>query len=71
MLVTPDGAELVTLNETGSAIWSTLVESQSSSSIADRLHEQLGTDRETLEHDAELFLGELLTATVVIAEDEA
>lgn len=68
MLVTPDGAQLLTLNPTGSAIWDGLAHHDTAEALARHLRERhAGIELERLEQDVAAFLAELLRAAVVVA----
>jgi hypothetical protein len=69
MLVAPDGAELITLNPTGTAVWDALADAREPDEIAARLHETRGdVALDVLEADVRAFLAELEEASLVVAE---
>ena len=74
VLVTPEGDELLTLNESGSVIWDALAEPGDAKTIAGRVRDRFPVDADVLEADAAAFLAELTAATVVVEDsgpDEA
>lgn len=68
VLVTPDGAELLTLNETGSAVWDALAGGADVDDLVERLSGALSVDADTLRSDLRGFLGELHAAGVIATD---
>ena len=69
MLVAADGAELVTLNPTGTAVWDELEREHEPAAIAQRLHEtRPDVALDELESDVRTFLTELVEASLVVRE---
>ena len=65
MLVTPDGTELLTLNETGSHLWDRLADPATLEDLVERLAEEFEVDRALLEEDAQSFVEELRAVAVI------
>ena len=69
VLVTPDGVELLTLNETGTILWRRLAEPATADELAGRLAESFDVDVGVLAQDAAAFVDELRAASVVVEID--
>ncbi len=56
---------LITINETGAAIWDALPEAENEEAIVDKLYEQFDAERDELRKDVDEFLDKLRELNVI------
>ncbi len=56
---------LITINETGAAIWDALPEAENEEAIVDKLYEQFDAERDELRKDVDEFLDKLRELKVI------
>ncbi len=56
---------LITINETGAAIWDALPEAENEEAIVDKLYEQFDAERDELRKDVDEFLDKLKELNVI------
>ncbi len=56
---------LITINETGAAIWDALPEAENEEAIVDKLYEQFDAERDELRRDVDEFLDKLREMNII------
>ncbi len=56
---------LITINETGAAIWDVLPEAENEEAIVDKLYEQFDAERDELRKDVDEFLDKLREMDII------
>lgn len=56
---------LITINETGAAIWDALPEADNEDAIVDKLYEQFDAERDELRKDVDEFLDKLRELNII------
>ncbi len=56
---------LITINETGAAIWDALPEAENEDAIVDKLYEQFDAERDELRKDVDEFLDKLRELNII------
>ncbi len=56
---------LITINDTGAAIWDALPEAENEEAIVDKLYEQFDAERDELRKDVDEFLDKLRELNVI------
>ncbi len=56
---------LITINETGAAIWDALPEAENEEAIVDKLYEQFDAERDELRKDVDEFLDKLREMDII------
>ncbi len=56
---------LITINETGAAIWDVLPEAENEEAIVDKLYEQFDAERDELRKDVDEFLDKLRELNII------
>ena len=56
---------LITINETGAAIWDALPEAENEEAIVDKLYEQFDAERDELRKDVDEFLDKLREMNII------
>ena len=56
---------LITINETGAAIWDVLPEAENEEAIVDKLYEQFDAERDELRKDVDEFLDKLREMNII------
>lgn len=56
---------LITINETGAAIWDALPEAENEEAIVDKLYEQFDAERDELRRDVDEFLDKLRELNII------
>ena len=56
---------LITINETGAAIWDALPEAENEEAIVDKLYEQFDAERDELRKDVDEFLDKLRELNII------
>lgn len=56
---------LITINETGAAIWDALPEAENEEAIVDKLYEQFDAERDELRMDVDEFLDKLREMDII------